>query len=148
MAEEVGKIYITISDTREPKKEERKRNLRPLEVENAKFLEGLAKTAAVVSTYAIQYANWSINNIGNFSGNYQGQRELQAAKSAILKGVGFAGAIAAGGILGGVAYAGAMTFDFILNEKSNMAQFSKQNYDIRQLRQISGLDGLTNGGRI
>ena len=41
-----------------------------------------------------------------------------------------------------------MTFDFILNEKSNMAQFSKQNYDIRQLKQISGLDGLTNGGRI
>ena len=66
----------------------------------------------------------------------------------MLKGAGFVGTVAAGGVLGAVAYTAAMAVDFTLSEASNQIQFAKQNYDIRQLRQISGLDGLTNGGRI
>ena len=160
---ENGKIYITISDTRQngggSGKSVGANNAEAIkqykqhmaERENPSFVESqmseVMKIGSTLSTYAIQMASWAINNIGNFSGDYQRQKEVNASWGAIGKGLGFLAASVAGG-WGAVTYAGAMALQFSLNEIANQTEFAKQNYDIRQLRQISGLDGLTNGGRI
>lgn len=151
---ESGKIYVILTDKRgqqpepTPPTPETPSTPKPKKEEKNKYLSAALKVGATVAACAIQAANWSLNNIGNFTGDYQKQRQVQAVKGALLKGAGFVGAVAAGGVLGAVAYTAAMAVDFTLSETSNQIQFAKQNYDIRQLRQISGLDGLTNGGRI
>ncbi len=151
---ENGKIYVILTDKRgqqpepTPPTPDTPNPQKPKKEEKNQLLNTTQKIGATLSTLAIQYANWSINNIGNFTGDYQAQREVHATISVGMKIAGFAGAVAAGGIWGAVTYAGAMAFNFALNERANKIQFAKQNYDISQLRQISGLDGLTNGGRI
>ena len=97
---------------------------------------------------AIQFANWSISNIGNFTGDKSQQSRVQSIVNMNMKVAGGIGAYVVGGIWGAIAYVGMQTFNFGLNEYSNSVNIKKQNYEINQLRKISGLDVLTNGGRI
>lgn len=161
MPENDGKIYITISDTRaggggttslsELSKNRQadwwKMTQGVLRADQEYYQNAVTVAGAMVGM-ATQSVNFALSNIGNFSGSYQSQREIDAAKSAILKTTGFLGATVAGGGAGAVAYASVMLFNFGISEFVNEVQFRKQNYDIAKLREISGLNGLTNGGRI
>lgn len=152
-----GKIYITISDTRgggktptpkEPKEEKEKNLL-------GDFLKH--KFFNMVEDQAKQMVNYTIGNIGNFTGDYQVQREIETSMRVANMGVSLVtafkvGMTATGGnILGGVAAVGFMVasqgINIALQEHANKVSNRNQNYNIEQLRNISGLDALTNGGR-
>lgn len=159
-----GKIYITISDTRggggeptpspetptpkEPKEEKEKNLL-------GDFLKH--KFFNMVEDQAKQMVNYTIGNIGNFTGDYQAQREIETSMKVANMGVSlvtaFMGGMTAtgGNILGGVAAVGFMVasqgINIALQEHANKVSNRNQNYNIEQLRNISGLDALTNGGR-
>lgn len=158
-----GKIYITISDARtgevikdtnisvpsEPKQkkktEEEKRN-DFIRHQLFHLIENEAKTMV----------NYSISNIGNFTGDYNAQRDINYALSAtgVMTSIGLGAWQGAkiGGIPGAIIGASAVTLsqavNFGLQLRSQNLEIRKQNYNINQLRQLSGLDGLTNGSRI
>lgn len=161
-----GKIYITISDTRNGggngeitpsptpstptgTSGEKEPNLLGDFVKH-KFYN-------MVQEQTKQIINYSIANIGNFTGDYQVQREVETGVKVVNMGINLAttfagGFIATGGnIVGGVAAVGIMvasqTINFALQETANRVSNRNQNYNIEQLRNISGLDALTNGGR-
>lgn len=159
-----GKIYITITDepvssratsanisgAQQPDKKSENDNKNSLFGDFAKhqffnFVESQAK----------QFISYSIGNIGNFTGNYQTQRQIQEtlkignmAKNigmATLSGAmtfGLPGALIAGGI------AIASTAINLAYENHVLdVQTKQQNREIAMMRKISGLDGLTNGSR-
>lgn len=158
-----GKIYITISDKpigdgggTEPEKKKKQYTTigRYIEHEIFHFLKEQAENAI----------NYSINNIGNFTGDYNSQKEMQLVVNMAnkVKGLAFAGyygakagaaavGTAAGGVAGGiigVAIAvGGMAINFGLNEAANQKQFKRQNFNIDQLRSISGQNILLDGSR-
>lgn len=156
-----GKIYITISDARTgevlkdtkitvPKSEnaqEAKTNNINLFIKHQLF--------NLIESEAKQMINYSLGNIGNFTGDYNAQAEVNAALSATnsLKSIAI-GAMAGatfgipGMIIGGATVAASQLINFGLQMHSQKIEVRKQNYNIQQLRQLSGLDGLTNGSRI
>lgn len=156
-----GKIYITISDTRssenikgtdvtvsKSKKEESKKN--PLgDFAKHQFYN-------LIEREAKQMINYSLANIGNFTGDYNAQRDvnfmLSAAGVAGSIGLGAIRGAMIGGPVGAIIGAGVVTaaqvVNFGLQLHSQNIEIKKQNYSISQLRQLSGLDGLTNGSRI
>lgn len=154
-----GKIYITISDTRtgegggdkEPKEKKPRRTQEEILRDFAKhqffnFIENEAK----------QMVNYSLSNIGNFTGDYNAQRQVNFARSAINVAtglvtsayMGFAVGGPVGALIGAGISAASQVINFGLQLNSESIEIKKQNYNIQQLRQLSGLDGLTNGSRI
>ena len=101
-------------------------------------------------------ANYSLSNIGNFTGDYNAQRQVNFARSAINVATGLVTSaymgFAVGGPIGTIIGAGisaaSQVINFGLQLNSESIEIKKQNYNIQQLRQLSGLDGLTNGSRI
>lgn len=164
-----GKIYITISDTRNggnggggetPTPSPTPSTATGTSGEKEPNLLGdfiKHKFYNMVQEQAKQLVNYSIGNIGNFTGDYQVQREVETGVKVANIGVNLAttfagGFIATGGnIVGGIAAVGFMvasqTINFALQETANRVSNRNQNYNIEQLRNISGLDALTNGGR-
>jgi len=155
-----GKIYITISDTRTgevlggtniqvPKA--------PKSENNENVLKDFAKHQFfnLIESEAKQMVNYSLSNIGNFTGDYNAQREVNFGLSALgfVRSLGM-GAIAGaqygpvGAAIGVGVMAISQTINFGLQLHSQNLEIRKQNYSINQLRQLSGLDGLTNGSRI
>ena len=154
-----GKIYIIISDERSgngngtttkettKEKEDKDRNLW-LEHEMLHFLKQQAQTML----------NYAVSNIGNFQGDYQTQREIQQALSVggILVNVGMAALVGlkmtGGNPIGAAVGAGisiaSQSINYGLGELTASVQFKKTNYEIERMRDISGLNGLTNGSRI
>ena len=157
-----GKIYITISDQRvdggdgggqkppqdpqDPEKKD-KNNLLTDYFKHSFF--------NFVESQAKQMVNYTVSNIGNFTGDYQSQRNIESAMKLVNVGVGLvssfvAGMSVAGPVGGAVAVAFSMVaqgVNFGLQEHANRVSNRNQNYNISQLREISGLDALTNGGR-
>lgn len=153
-----GKIYITISDERKggggsgnggggldqtpitPQQEN------PIENDN---MMGIAKHlyyGNVINT-AKSIVNFTMGNIGNFTGDYNTQRQINAMKGItgdfISIGVGFTAGGAVGGIIAGIGVAVKHAEEYMTDMVSN----TKQNHEIAQLREISGLNALTNGSR-
>ena len=158
-----GKIYITITDepvsskatsantsgTQQSGKKDENDNKNSLFGDFVKhqffnFVESQAK----------QFMNYSISNIGNFTGNYQSQRQVQEtlrignmAKGVVLSVAagakfGLPGALVAGGI------AMASTVINLAYENHSLdVQTKQQNREIAMMRKISGLDALDNGSR-
>ena len=154
-----GKIYITISDTRTgevlgggnttiPSTKKPKENIANdfFKHQFFNFIENEAK----------QMANYSLSNIGNFTGDYNAQRQVNFARSAINVAtglvtsayMGFAVGGPIGTLIGDGISAASQVINFGLQLNSESIEIKKQNYNIQQLRQLSGLDGLTNGSRI
>jgi len=156
-----GKIYITITDepvggttpkpdTPTPKPDSNNENKNSLFGDFAKhqffnFVESQAK----------QFISYSIGNIGNFTGNYQTQRQIQETLKIgnMAKNIGMAalsGAMTFGLpgalIAGGIAIA-STAINLIYEDHSLTVQTKQQNREIAMMRQLSGLDGLTNGSR-
>lgn len=155
-----GKIYITISDARtgevikgtdvsvsnEPKKEKEKTTLS--DFAKHQFFN-------LIEREAKQMINYSLGNIGNFTGDYNAQRDVNFALSAagVIGSIGM-GAVAGakygpwGAAIGAAVVATSQAVNYGLQLRSQNLEIRKQNYSINQLKQLSGLDGLTNGSRI
>ena len=102
-----------------------------------------------------QAINQSISNIGNFTGDYQAQRDAQATLQMLNTGKGILMSTIAGAKVGGVIGAGigaavgiaSSMINYGYQQKAESARYQKQNYSINQLRDLSGLNTLTNGSR-
>lgn len=160
-----GKIYITISDQRlgggtpdtppqipqdqDKDKSENKENLLGNYLKHRFF--------NMVQDQAKQMVSYTVANIGNFTGDYQVQREVEVGMKIVNFGVSlvtsFVGGMTAtgGNVVGGIAGVAFMVassgVNFGLQETANRVNNRNQNYSIAQLKEISGLDALTNGGR-
>lgn len=161
-----GKIYITISDKRsgrpgEPKPDTpKKEKVSKLAVDREAYKDSIDNllchdAAHFLKQQASTIVNYSISNIGNFTGSYQTQREIQEAISVGTTMAGFASTIATGYIMGdgagavaaGILAIGSFSINKALEIRTSNFQNRKQNRDIDLLRKISGLDSLTNGSR-
>lgn len=156
MAEENGKIYITISDKAMGGGGESEK---PTEKKKEKTLGEYSKHAffSFIKQEANTMINYSISNIGNFTGDFQMQRDVQVAVQVVglatnlatsfIAGMTLSGGNVAGGLVAmGISLA-AQTINYGLGEITGQLQNRNQNYNIAQLRNISGLDTLTNGSR-
>lgn len=154
-----GKIYITISDRRIGENGQIEGdNTQENDAENNKNVLGefvKHKFFNLIQSQAKQIAMYSVNNIGNFTGDYQIQREVNVAVKLLNMGVSlgtsFASGLSVGGPVGGVVAVAvsmvAMGTSIALEEVSGKITNRNQNYHIEQLREISGLNALTNGSR-
>lgn len=161
MAEDQGKkIYIVITDQRpdnngiggastgsnaDNDKSERNQLKRYAEHQFYNFIKSESQTAV----------NYTINNIGNFTGNYQTQREMQNVVGHASRLVSLGESIIYGASIGGIAGAGiaagvtlvSSLINFHLESYSIGVAEKKANYAIEQLRARSGLNTLNDGSR-
>lgn len=162
MANDPGKkIYIVITDQRpddngtgganvgtnggDNDKSERNQLKRYAEHQFYNFIKSEARTAV----------NYTINNIGNFTGNYQTQREMQNVVGHASRLVSLGESIIYGASIGGIAGAGiaagvtlvSSLINFHLESYSIGVAEKKANYAIEQLRARSGLNTLNDGSR-
>jgi len=115
-------------------------------------MDKILNTAKQVATSSVMY---SINNIGNFTGNYQRQATIQESVSVVrgLMSVGLAGlaGLQVGGPVGAVIGASMAlinkTVSYAQDEYSRYIQQKKTDYAIAQLRDRSGLNRYTDGSR-
>lgn len=115
-------------------------------------MDKILNTAKQVATSSVMY---SINNIGNFTGNYQRQATIQESVSVVrgIMSVGLAGlaGLKVGGPVGAVIGASMAlinkTVSFAQDEYSRYIQQKKTDYAIAQLQDRSGLNRYTDGSR-
>lgn len=159
MAENDGKIYITISDrrfgTNKAEADEQNRIDRANETKES-TLRNFAqhKFFNLIEAQAKQAVSYSISNIGNFTGDYVKQQHVQDAVNIIssLSDIGFAalagakfgpyGALIAGGVAvisKGITFAEQLVAGYTQNVMENR--------QIEQLRTRAGLNSMNNGSR-
>lgn len=155
-----GKIYITISDARTGEIIKDTDKILPkgkgqLSAENTFGEFARHQFFNLIEKEAKQMVNYTIGNIGNFTGDYNAQRQVNYAKSVTSSAMSILGGAAVGSqfgvpgaIIGAYSVIMAQAANFGLQLHSENIAIRKQNYNISQLRQLSGLDGLTNGSRI
>lgn len=166
MAEKDGKLYIVITDEPVINKTE---TIHMTESQKEKTIQRVTEerekqiyTFATHQFYnfmqqtATEMVNWSISNIGNFTGNYVKQENIQKTVNLGSKLIGIGSAVVAGAqmagpigalVAGTIAVAGT-GINIALQDRANEFQTQRQNREIAQLRELSGLNPLTNGGRI
>lgn len=170
-----GKIYITISDKRgqggggggsgNGEKPLRSHKVVPKEMQIYDASSQTVRESAflqhevfhIATQQASQFVNYSISNIGNFTGNYQAQRDVQAAvgvgsslANIVMVGV-YAGMATGNPVIGAFASMvalGSAVINYDRQERANSFVIKKQNREIEVMRDISGLNSLTNGGRV
>lgn len=156
-----GKIYITISDQRgkggiggSTGGTESAVNTRENKT-NALGDYAKHEFFNLIKQNATKIVNYSIGNIGNFSGDYLSQTNINATMSNISTIASYGMAAAAGMSYGGplgaaIAVGVKMVTDavsFGLNEKTNRVQNKKTNYEISKLKDLSGLNALIDVSR-
>lgn len=110
-----------------------------------------------IENEAKQIVSYTVNNIGNFTGDYQAQRNINAAINHVNKLMNIGNAAVSGFVMSGGNPVGALigTTLAIAAEGVNMGmealslwvQENKNNRTIARLQERSGLSGLTNGSR-
>ena len=153
-----GKIYIYLTDKKidggqpnsEPEKPEKEKTISP----TIQFLQH--EMFHFAKQQATQMFNYTIENIGNFTGNYQQQRDIQATLSAAntLSNIAITG-ITVGltinpfaGVIASAVAATSLAINYGRQERLNNFMVKRQNREIEIMRDISGLNSLTNGGRL
>ena len=104
---------------------------------------------------ANEVLSYGIGNIGFFTGDYQQQRNVQSAVSVAQDimsiGMSAIGGFSVGGVVGAIIGASITTINKGLTTAmsiyTEIEQVKRTNYAIDRLRDISGLNGLTNGSR-
>ena len=164
MAEQDNKLYITISDKRgegggkpvpqddnnevtsENTVREQEDGLLRRYIEHKMF--HLAKSTAT------RTVNFAISNIGNFTGDYITQKDVNYAKGVVsnLTTIGITTIAGAkygpvGAAIGFVAGTTSIISNAIFDDISNQVQISKSNYSIGQLRDRVGLNTIYDGSR-
>lgn len=157
-----GKIYITISDTRGGSGAGVSNDADTEASGSKKSLKDFAehKFFHLIENEAKQYVNYSIGNIGNFTGNYQAQRDTEAAVNVVNEVIGIGVATLGAFVQFGPGPSGAAAaaivaataistkgVNMLLQEKSIQFENKKVNRNIDIMRNRIGLEGLTNGGR-
>jgi hypothetical protein len=161
---DTGKIYITISDTRggsgsgrtpdvpnsqsNQDEEEQKTGMLNQYIRHRFF--------NLVQSQVKQAVNYTVGNIGNFTGNYQSQRDIEQGISAInwLVNIGtsfYTGTKTTGSPIGGAVAAvltvGSGLISAGYREYTEWFQNRKDNRNIEMMRNRLGLQGLTDGSR-
>lgn len=156
-----GKIYITISDSRFGRNKAEADEQQNLDNEKDKKDNTLQKFLQhkffnVIQSQAKQAVNYTVSNIGNFTGNYQTQRDVQqsleilnwvtgtatAAYTVAKSGGGWVGALVTVAVSAG---SGLISAGY--REYSEQFQNKKTNRNIEMMRNRLGLQGLTDGSR-
>lgn len=154
-----GKIYITISDTRngsgggrtpdgpqEPNEEKRNPLASYARHRFYNFIESQAKQAV----------NYTIGNIGNFTGNYQVQRDMEQTMAAVnwlisTASAAYTGFKVTGSPIGAAVAVAISVGSGLINagyrEYAENFQNRKDNRNIEMMRNRLGLQGLTDGSR-
>ena len=159
MAENDGKIYITISDRRfgsnvaEADAQNKSDKKKDKESEFGSWV--VHQFFSLVKTQALNNVNFAISNIGNFTGDYQSQRDAQTAMSVINELMGFGTAVVAGAKIGGVPGAIVATTVYGINKAISTVQTyqlinlqqKQTNHTINQLQNRSGLNTRLDGSR-
>lgn len=156
---ENNKLYITISDERgkgggtpiptpepKPKQEEEKDGLLRRYVEHEAF--------HLLKQQVSQGVNFALGNIGNFTGNYLVQRDVNNAKQFVSDLLSIGTLTLAGAKFGLPGAAVGFAVGVISNASSKVYQAietsvetQKQNYAIEQLQNRSGLNTTKDGSR-
>ena len=163
MANSNGKLYITISDERGVGGAAISGNVdNGLINNNPELKDGnLATRYAehelfhLVKQAAQQAVNFQLSNIGNFTGNYIRQEEVnqlrQGASDIMNIGTstfaGFATAGPIGAVAGFVAGATSVISGAIYSDLSAKVSYAKTNFSISQLRERAGLNATYDGSR-
>ncbi len=158
-----GKIYITISDRRfgTNKAEADEQNQVDKQKSEKKDSKGIISDYAkhqffnMIQSQAKQAVNYTVSNIGNFTGNYQSQRHIQESMQILQFGTDIAMSAIAGAKYGGAWGAVAGVGVALIGKGINFAQEyyagyvenARTNRDIKQLRTRAGLNGSNNGSR-
>ena len=160
MAEDDGKIYIMISNRRLGAGGQQPGSPNQLPAEKSDNL--VLRYAGhefmhMIRTNAVKAVNYTMQNYGNFTGDYQTQRQLEDAKNmangivgygmAFATGLGASGGNIAGGLVAVGAKAALDIGNIVGNQISIQMSLNAQNYSISQLRQLSGLNTLKDGSR-
>lgn len=154
-----GKLYIVITDRR-PEQLNQEEDGNGDKEKKQKTIGDYAKHRFfdLVKEQSKQVVNNTIGNIGNFTGDFQTQQQITEAvnygntlKSLAMSA--YAGFKMTGGNpIGAIVAVGfsiaSQGINFLLEERANKFANYKQNYQIEKMRDLSGLNGLTNGGRI
>lgn len=108
----------------------------------------------LVKQQVIGNINFTVNNIGNFTGDYQAQRNAQLNLSILNEAMGLGMAVYAGSRFGvpGVAvalgvYAANKTISTMQQYALINLQQKQSNYSIEQLRNRAGLNSYKDGSR-
>lgn len=157
-----NKLYITISDKRlgDGGNTPSSSNSSEREANSMSKEDNLIKRYAehelfhLVKATTTRAINYSISNIGNFTGDYITQRKVNVAKgivdSAVTIGVStIAGAKYGpiGAAIGFVTGVASETIMGVLDDISNRAENTKANFNIEQLREKVGLNTKLDGSR-
>lgn len=160
-----GKIYITISDTRGGSND-----VATADAEAKSTTNNNGKTALGLMAFnkfinfaegqANQYVNYTVGNIGNFTGSYQAQKDMEflvrTINFATNLGISTIGSFVmfGGGVQGGVAAAltagaiiGTEIISNLYRENTEAFNMRRTNRNIALMRERLGLEGLTNGSR-
>lgn len=100
-----------------------------------------------IENTAKSVANYAIANIGNFTGDYTAQRNINNALNMGGRVLAIGTMLATGNVAGAIISGVGMATSDILGMISETQANKKQNYEIEQLRKLSGLDQRTNGSR-
>lgn len=155
--EENGKIYITISDKRTDGSGiggdggsgrngySGTTSQKSGKGQFASYL--LHKTLDFAKNEAMNMINYSINNIGNFTGNFVGQRHIQQTIQGAKMLGNIAMATASGGWVGLVVSVASQATNIGLSEYQQYFENRRLNHNIDMLRNLSGLNQLSDGSR-
>ena len=154
-----GKIYITISDQRFGKNKadadaQNQKNKQEKEKKDPLGDFARHKFFNFVESQAKQAVSYSISNIGNFTGDYVQQQQVQDAVSVVSTLIDIGMAAVAGakyGPWGAAIGAGVVIAGKAITQGQQLvagyAQNSLQNRQIAQLRTRAGLNSTNNGSR-
>lgn len=156
-----GKLYIIISDKRGNDDNGNAQSVPSVPSANTSNKSGQSLITHqfynFISNQAKQFVNYNIQNIGNFTGDYVAQRQVNEAMQAasILMNIG--GAFVSGTMISGgnpvvgAAAAAIATAGIAINagyeSYSQRIENAKINYNIDQLRMRSGLNVYLDGSR-
>lgn len=154
-----GKIYIIVTDQlpagqgpltpdkQKDKKEEKDSSLK--DFASHKFFN-------FIESQAKQAVNYGISNIGNFTGDYVKQQQVNGAKELLSFGMELGAAVIAGFKYTGSPWGSLIAAGVVVAGKgitigeqllSQAAETSRQNRYIDQLRTRAGLNSTNNGSR-
>lgn len=109
----------------------------------------------LVKQQVIQNITFTVNNIGNFTGDYQAQRDAQLSLSLLQEGMNLGLSIYAGYKIGNIpgaaiaagVYAVNKTISTVQEYRLIDLQQKQSNYSIQQLKNRSGLNSNRDGSR-